>query len=250
MFILGKILAAIFFPPGLIILFVFFLIFCVHTGKKRAALIIAYALALFSYLLSTCVFSSLLVLPLENEYKPLADAQLADAVVVLGGGYNDNSPEYGNIGSLSPVAEKRAMYGLELARKYDVPLMFSGGKGYDSLVKGSEASAAERLWLSLGFDKRRITIETESLDTKGNATGIEAIVRGRNVLLVTSAFHMPRAMLSFEKVGIHAVPAPTDYRAKRSAFTWADFLPDASWLDVSRSALHEYLGILYYRLTL
>lgn len=250
MFIIGKILAAIFFPPGLLILLAIVLIFLVRLGKRKAAYIIAAALAVIAYFLSTCVFSSLLILPLENEYKPLADARAASAIVVLGGGYNDHSPEYGTLGSLLPVAEKRAIYGLELARKYDLPLIFSGGKGYDSRAAGSEASSAERLWLSLGFDKQRITIETESLDTKGNASGIEEIAKGRNVLLVTSAFHMPRAMLSFEKVGIHAIPAPTDYRAKRSALTWADFLPDASRLDVSRLALHEYLGILYYRLTL
>jgi uncharacterized SAM-binding protein YcdF (DUF218 family) len=250
MFIIGKILAAILFPPGLFVLLAVVLVFCIYGKHKKTAYAIAGSIVLIAYVLSTCAFSNLLVLPLENKYAPLANAEEASAIVVLGGGYNDSSPEYQNRGSLLPVAEKRAIYGLELARNYGLPLIFSGGKGYDSRAEGSEASAAERLWLSLGFDKKRITIETGSLDTKGNAAGVEKLVRGRKVLLVTSAFHMPRAMLSFEKAGISAIPAPTDYRAKRSAITWADFLPDASWLEISALALHEYFGILYYRLTL
>lgn len=250
MFIIGKILAAIFLPPGFFILLSLFFIISVHVGMKKLASILAGLLVCLTYALSTCAFSSFLLLPLENKYLPLFSAGQASVIVVLGGGYNDLSPEYGTSGSLMPVAEKRAIYGLELSRKYDLPLIFSGGRAFDSRVDDSEASAARRLWLSLGFDKRRITLETESLDTKDNAAGVKTLVPGQNVVLVTSAFHMPRAILSFEKAGIKAVPAPTDYRAKRSTLTWADFLPDAAHLEISRLALHEYIGILYYRLTL
>jgi len=61
---------------------------------------------------------------------------------------------------------------------------------------------------------------------------------------------MPRSVLAFERQGISVMPAPTDYRAKRSPYSWSDFMPDTSRLDTSRLALHEYIGIAYYRLTM
>ena len=89
-----------------------------------------------------------------------------------------------------------------------------------------------------------------SIDTKTNASNIATLGIAEPFILVTSAYHMPRAMLSFAKTEMQALAAPTDYRAKRSTFSWADFLPDASDLEISRIALHEYIGLLYYRLTL
>jgi uncharacterized SAM-binding protein YcdF (DUF218 family) len=250
MFIIGKIFAYLLFPPGLFVLLAFAAAILAWRGKKKSCLAISLLLCLASYSLSTCICTNFLLENLEDRYPPLSVKPNAAAIVVLGGGYNEASPEYGMRGALLPVAEKRAIYGLELARAYDLPLVFSGGKGFDATVEGSEAEAAKRLWLSLGFDPKRIYIETESLDTKGNASGVAAYAKGKDIILVTSALHMPRSVMAFEKAGIIVIPAPTDYRAKRSPFAWTDFLPDASRLEATRFALHEYAGILYYRLTL
>jgi uncharacterized SAM-binding protein YcdF (DUF218 family) len=250
MFYIGKILAAFVFPPGLFVLIAALATLFILLGHRKTAAIIAGILALIIYACSTTALANLLVFPLENSFPPIADKGDAKEIVVLGGGYNDRSPETGMGGSLAPAAEKRAIYGLELSRLYNLPLIYSGGIGFDVRSEGSEAEAAQRLWLSLGVEKNRITIENESLDTKGNASGVAVLSKGEALILVTSAFHMPRAMLSFERAGLRAIAAPTDYRAKRSALTWADFLPDTSKLEVTRLALHEYIGLLYYHLTL
>lgn len=250
MFIIGKILAALLFPPGLFILIVIFALFLALRGRRRLSFIIASVDAIIIYMLSTCAFSNLIILPLENCYPALFSRAGAESIVVLGGGYIDNSPEYAGIGALAPVSEKRAIYGLELARRYNLPLVFSGGSSFDSKEKGTEAEAAERLWVSLGADKSLIRIETASKDTKANAAGVAALIGTKPVLLVTSASHMPRAMLSFIKAGIPAIAAPTDFHGKRTKLSWADFLPDSSRLNDTRMALHEYIGLLYYRLTL
>jgi uncharacterized SAM-binding protein YcdF (DUF218 family) len=55
-------------------------------------------------------------------------------------------------------------------------------------------------------------------------------------------------MLAFQKAGMDALPAPTDYKAKRSPLIWIDYLPSVSVLEMSYSALHEYVGLPYYRL--
>jgi uncharacterized SAM-binding protein YcdF (DUF218 family) len=250
MFILGKILAALILPPGAFVLAAIACALLAKGGKKKAATIAAWASALTLYALATPFFSSALTLPLEDSFPPAASRGDARAIVVLGGGYNDVSPEYGNSGALSEASEKRAIYGLELSRAYGLPLVFSGGKGLDEGLGGNEAQAAKSLWRSLGVGEESITLEDKSADTKGNAFGVALVAGSGPFLLVTSAAHMPRAMLSFEKAGVKVVAAPTDYRAKRGRRSWVDFLPGASSLELSTFALHEYIGLAYYRMTL
>ena len=248
MLIIGKILAALAFPPGLFILLAILCALLAFKGKKRAAVVVAIANAFLLYALSIPLIAGLLALPLENKYPPLFAKEDARAIVVLGGGYVEMSPEYG-LGALSMDSEKRAIYGMELSRAYDLPLIFSGGAAYDSKQPGTAAEAAGRLWRTLGVDRDRITLETKSLDTKGNAREVAGVTGNGPFILVTTAMHMPRSVLAFEKAGLRVYAAPTDYRAKRTPITLSDFFPDASALEVSRFALHEYVGLLYYRLT-
>jgi uncharacterized SAM-binding protein YcdF (DUF218 family) len=247
MFTLGKILASLAFPPGIFIVLAF-VAFILYIFKKRKVAfgIVALDVA-FIYLLSINAFASFLIAPLENKYPPISGAQGAQVIAVLGGGYNDHSPEYGGEAALAPEAEKRAIYGLELAKSLNLPLVYSGGTSFAVTTKGSEAEAAGRLWQSLGVPKTRITLEKESLDTKMNASGVATLMKGKRIILVTSAYHMPRAMLSFQKAGMNAIPAPTEYRAKRTPLMWPDYLPSSSALETTYAALHEYVGLLYYR---
>jgi len=249
MFIVGKVLAALLLPPGIFIVLALISAVLAIKGKKRISALIAAANALLIYALSTGIVSSLLISPLEDRYPPIGAIADARAIVVLGGGLNDSSPERGGSGSLTPVSSMRAAYGFELARTCSLPLLFSGGAAYDSPRGGSEAEAAGRLWRSFGVPAERIMMETESKDTRGNALSVASVAGKGPFVLVTSAFHMPRAVLSFRKAGVEVIPAPTDYRAKRSPITFTDFLPDAWKLECSRMALHEYAGILYYILT-
>lgn len=249
MFIVGKILAALVFPPGIFIVLAVVCAVLAIKDKKKAASIVAILDAFLLYALSTGVISSLLIAPLENKYPPIMASDGAQAIIVLGGGFNDSSPERGGAGSLTPVSSMRASYGFELSRKFGLPLLFTGGGYYDARGRGNEAEAAGAAWLAFGVPKDRISLETASEDTKGNAAGVASLAGKGPFVLVTSAFHMPRAVLAFHKAGITVLAAPTDYRAKRSSFTFTDFLPDTWKLECSRSALHEYVGILYYILT-
>ena len=249
MLIVGKILAAIVLPPGIFMLLTLLCVYFAIKGMKKAAVITGVVNTLAIYLLSTVSLSSLLVSPLENKYPPIVSRGDARAVVVLGGGYTEHSPEYGGMGTLSIDSVKRAVYGVELSRKFDLPLVYSGGRSYDSSQPGSEAEAAGRLWRMLGVASDRMTLETESKDTKENAKKVASLVGTGTFILVTTAMHMPRSVLAFEKTGLRVIAGPTDYRAKRSPTTWSDFLPSTSCLQDSRFALHEYIGLLYYRLT-
>jgi uncharacterized SAM-binding protein YcdF (DUF218 family) len=248
LFITGKILASLVFPPGLFIVLIVVALILMRFGKRKAATILLVVNAALCYFMSTNAVAGILVAPLENAYPPVSEAADAAAIVVLGGGYNDRSPEYGGEPSLSPEAEKRAIYGLELSRRFNLPLVYSGGIGFDLHTTASEAEAAGHLWRRLGVPIERITLEKTSVDTKTNASNVAELMKGKKIVLVTSAYHMPRAILSFKKARMNVIPAPTCYRAKRSAITWADFLPNAGALETSFAALHEYGGIVYYNL--
>jgi uncharacterized SAM-binding protein YcdF (DUF218 family) len=250
MFIIGKVLAALVLPPGIFVLLGIAGAALAIKGKRRAAAWISGTNAILIYALSTGLAASLLIAPLENAYPPIGGMAGAKAIVVLGGGFNGMAPERGGAGSLTPTSTQRASYAFELSREYGLPLVFSGGAAYDSPGSGSEAEAAGRLWRSYGVPADRITLEIESRDTRENASGVAAMAGNGPFVLVTSAFHMPRAVLSFERAGIAVIPAPTDYRAKRSRFTFTDFMPGAEKLEDSRMSLHEYIGLAYYRLTM
>ena len=100
MFIIGKILAALVFPPGIFIALAAACAILAIKNKRKAAAIVAILDALLLYALSTGAVSSLLIAPLENGYPPIIASDDARAIVVLGGGYNDSSPERGGAGSL------------------------------------------------------------------------------------------------------------------------------------------------------
>ena len=250
MFFIGKVLAALVFPPGILILLALAALILYAFKKKKTAIGIIVLNLFLAYALSTNVLASLLLAPLEDKYPPIKNSSGATAIVVLGGGYNDISPEYGGEPSLAPESEKRAVYGFELSRRYNLPLVYSGGKGYDIVGTATEAQAAGILWQNLGVPRSRMTLESQSIDTKTNASKTAAAYKGKTIILVTSAYHIPRAMFSFQKAGFWPVAAPTVYYAKRSPFTWADYIPSAGAMDRAVKALHEYVGLFWYRLTL
>ena len=91
------------------------------------------------------------------------------------------------------------------------------------------------------------------MDTAQEARAVRAALAGTGtarprLVLVTSAAHMPRAMRHFQAVGLDPLPAPTQHLAARaSGRRLSDWLPSASKLRKTESALHEYLGLLAWR---
>ena len=92
--------------------------------------------------------------------------------------------------------------------------------------------------------------EDKSRTTWENAREVAGVLAARKiarVALVTSAYHMPRAMLAFSRAGISCVPAPTDYRVSRGKISLAAALPSFASLSASFASLREYLGLIQYR---
>jgi uncharacterized SAM-binding protein YcdF (DUF218 family) len=105
----------------------------------------------------------------------------------------------------------------------------------------------KKLSLFLDVPEERIILECGSRDTYEEAKEIKKLLGDQKFLLVTSAFHMPRSMNIFKKLGLNAIPAPGDFRAQgRAQLTVKDFFP---WgMEEANFAATEYLGMLFYRI--
>ena len=251
MFFFSKLATFVLLPPG-----VFFLAFLLATlllyfGKRRAGAILACISLIFFYALSTPAFSDLLIRPLEDRYPPYritstAAGDLEDAlVVVLDAGNVDRSPEEALRSGLGDESLKRLVYGIRVAKKLGLPLVFTGGQPYPKEGVEIESAAARRFIAESGFQGKSY-FDDESRTTRESAKNVSRLYRPASVILVTSAYHMPRSVASFEKVGLKVLAAPTDYKAARSPHALVDFLPSSDAFDDSYRALHEYLGLVGY----
>jgi uncharacterized SAM-binding protein YcdF (DUF218 family) len=100
----------------------------------------------------------------------------------------------------------------------------------------------------LGVPATEIFEEGSSRNTYENAAAVKRVFAPTRVILVTSAYHMPRSVLAFRRQAIACLPAPTDYRSQGGGYTVYSFIPSMNELDGSYRALKEYCGLLIYRL--
>jgi uncharacterized SAM-binding protein YcdF (DUF218 family) len=132
-------------------------------------------------------------------------------------------------------------------------VVLSGGTGAMG-ESTSEAEAMAQLLLEWQLPRGALLLEERSLNTAQNAQMSQALLerRGiRRVLLVTSALHMPRALLHFEAAGLEVIPAATDHEGRATDHWpwWQRWLPSTDALDGSARALKEWLGLHLARLS-
>ncbi len=201
--------------------------------------------------------SHAIVESLEFQYLP-QQIPTAEAIVVLGGATESAIPPRPWI-ELKDESD-RVLYGAKLYRDKKAPLVIlSGGRVDWRPSSASEAEDMATLIETMGVPRSAMLLEPNSLNTRENAVNTLEILKTQKIqkiLLVTSAMHMPRSMMIFKKLGVDAIPAPTDYtsiqndQAAQSSTEAAilDFFPDADQMRRTTRALKEYLGILVYRL--
>ncbi len=242
---IARIIEAFLLPPGgpLLLIAVGLLFARRPVGRVLAAmgLVLLWAFSL-------PVVSHLLIDPLEI-HPPLdgASARYADAIVVLGGGRYPAAPEYGG-DTLSTSSLERVRYAAFLHHATGLPVIASGGAPFGE--SGSEALLMGQALRELGV--MAVLTEDTSRNTWENAAYTEAVLQNRawrRVLLVTHAWHMPRALQSFAATSVDTVAAPTAFTtSNRNAPPLLQWLPSANALATSRRALHEWLGMQWYRI--
>jgi uncharacterized SAM-binding protein YcdF (DUF218 family) len=245
-----KAAAALVLPPGGNIVLALVALVLWRRARTLAAVLMMTSLVSL-LLLSTPRVADALYAGLESFTPRLPGAPVPEdvgAIVVLAGGRSGNAWEYGGE-TVSHGTLVRVRYGARLQRETGLPLLLSGG-----IVFADATSEAELMRDVLENDFRVPVrwLEKRSRTTAENAQfsaellkkeGIEA------VLLVTHAMHMPRAVDVFEAQGVRVYAAPTGFRSGvRGDAGVLDWLPSAGALEKSQTALHEYLGRLWYAL--
>ena len=148
-------------------------------------------------------------------------------------------------------AADRFVEAARLARVYpQAKILVSGGDGSFSGRYQGDAAASEQFFADQGIDVARLIREDASRTTGENVSNSATLLSGMPpCLLITSAFHMPRAVGLFRKAGIETVPWPTDYRTSGKATLGLDFTQPLSNSQLTTTAVREWLGLLVYRLT-
>ncbi len=169
--------------------------------------------------------------------------QKVQAVIVLGGGAETRSREYGQPQPSSSTVT-RMHYGMVLAKSAALPVGFSGGVGWAADASSdTEAGAVQRWMAQLGMAPPRWS-ESSSRDTRESAVMTAAMLRKdgvERIALVTHAWHMPRAQRAFESAGLLVTPAPMGFTepVQSAGLEW---LPSTDGLRHSRHILRELLG--------
>jgi uncharacterized SAM-binding protein YcdF (DUF218 family) len=215
-----------------------------YLGRTVIVLSITLLLAL-----STDAGSAWLIRPLEQQslQAKLIEKNKSQAIVVLGGGRARVASGEGDYDQVGPITLMRLRAAARLQRQTHVPLLVSGGAP-DGQAESEAVLMARSLKDDFGVTAR--WVESNSINTNQNAILSAQLLRQDNIqqiLLVTDAIHMPRARWAFEHAGLRVAPVPSHFVASDD-FQLASFIPNAQSLKNSHYAIHEWLGLLVYRL--
>jgi len=193
----------------------------------------------------------ILLKPLENRYPGYSLEEIECkkdkmVIVVLGGGSTFGAPNL----PLSADATERFLFGIEIAKKCHYPLIFTGG-GLIHPESYSAKAMFEELKTVFNLHNIKIIYENKSLNTKQNAKYVkQLLIREKlplRIMLITSAYHIPRSTYIFKKLGFEVFSLPTDYKLpERIEITFWSFFPRLQNLYHSAIAIREYIGILSY----
>ncbi len=187
-------------------------------------------------------------------------APQVQAVVVLGGGSTTvRAAAVPREGASAPAgralgltrewngAADRFAAGVELMRLGKAPkLIFTGGRLPWELLPDTEGDWLRAMAVTQGVPQDSVLVTEPVENTAQEAQAVARLLPGARIILVTSAFHMPRARALFEARGLTVVPFPVDFQVPERAMTAMDWLPNAGALKLTDMAWREVLGRAYY----
>jgi uncharacterized SAM-binding protein YcdF (DUF218 family) len=194
-----------------------------------------------------------MILPLESRF-PVPDlaGRRIDGVVVLGGALMERQTLAHGPMALNDAGE-RIVALADLARRFpDARILFTGGSGFYSNAPLSEGEVLRGQLGALGLQPDRVVIEGRSVNTWENATLSKPLMQpkpGETWLLVTSAWHMPRAVGIFRRLDWTVVPYPVDFRTAGPGDALRGFASVSDGLRRTDMAMREWLGLVAYRLS-
>jgi len=240
MFLFKKIVSAFLLPIpiGLFLLLIAFIYLMFNSYKK--AKVFSFLALLWFALLSFQPVSDAILKPLENAYPSLIETPKVQYVLVLGSGHKSDD-ELSITSQIKMVGINRLVEGIRHYKNLEnAKLIVSGYGGYD---ENTHASMQEKLAISLGVKKEDIIRLDTPKDTKEEAIEVKKIVKNEQIILVTSASHMKRSILLFQKEGLNVIASPTNHMAYGADSLSSYFA--ARNIKNCEIAIHEYLGLIY-----
>jgi len=216
---------------------------------RRAGNSIIFLAAFALYCLSTPIMSSHLLNTLQQAGSGgQQDERIKpQAIVVLGADLRRAAPEYGGV-TVGGLTLERIRFAAKLHRETSLPILVTGA---GSPIKSVATAMKETLSREFGVEVR--WVEPAARTTYENARFSAILLQGSGVstvFLVTHAWHMPRSLEAFDRIGLTAIAAPTAFTPIYHGTNLTDYLPFAKALNNSGYAFHERIGRIWYRLAL
>ena len=180
-------------------------------------------------------------------YRPVEAVPTTGAILVLSG-MLDGTPTKDGVLSQWGEATDRFFAGLDLFRAGKGPVMIFTQGRLPWSAQALEGGVLARRAVSLGVPESQIMVTGEVANTEDEAIAVRDLMGLANIpdlTLVTSSFHMPRAVMIFERAGLSVVPYPTDFRTK-AGLNWTDWVPSARAFGATSLGVREYIGRAYY----
>lgn len=252
-FYISKVIGLLAMPSNACVLVGVVGLILVFTRWKRAAMRLMATSIVLLLVLGISPLADAMLLPLSERFPPWREGSPPPAgIIVLGGGVSPEETAARGIPELNAAGERMtAVAGL--ARRYpQARIVFTGGN--NNLVDNSmtEANVAAALFDTFGISRERVLLEDRSRTTAENAAFTRNLLKpqpGERFLLVTSAYHMPRSIGVFRRAGFAVDAYPVDFRTRGWIDAATPFSTIAGGLARSDTAVHEWLGLIAYRLS-
>jgi uncharacterized SAM-binding protein YcdF (DUF218 family) len=249
MFILSKVFWFFADPGNLLLVALCLGAILLWSRWRRAGRWLISAAAVAGLTAATIPVGNWLMLSLENRFPVVHDLpSRVDGIISLGGVVNPWVTQARGQLAIGGSVERLTEFSA-LARRYpEAKLIFAGGSGslFDQKIK--EADVLSPFLDILGLDPERVKLENKSRNTYESALFAHALANpqpGETWILVTTAWHMPRAFGCFRKVGWTVIPFPVDFNFKGDE-QFDLFFHLRSGLSRLAGGLHEWLGLISY----
>ncbi len=249
-YILSKTLDVLFMPLPLIFMALMYCLITKNRTRSRRVMLIS---MIFLYVASNQIVVNQIVKWWEGDFvKQSVIVKDYEVGVVLTGGMSkayDPATQHVWVGrAFDRTAQAFQLYKSGKIKK----ILISGGQGsFRGNITSREGQEMAVFLTNAGVRAEDIILEGKSLNTRENAKFSAQILQNqfhtKDCILITSAFHLPRAMGCFKKVGINALPFPAHFMQEKTVFWFDQLLPNEEALFYFYVVFHEMLGVVVYK---
>ncbi len=248
MFELKKLLATLAMPlPALLIVGFLGLFLLWFTQRKRIGTFFVSLSLVTLALVSFQPFTSWLLIDLERQHQGfIPNGKPVDYIIVLGHGHVVDA-QIPLTSELSRTALMRLIEGIRIHMMYPASTLILSGYGGGFEV--SHARMLARVAMSMGVNSNNILLLETAKDTREEAEQAAKVVNKKDLVLVTSASHMDRALFEFHQMGLQPTPAPTNFLAQKEIHQpWIKYAPRSLYIEQFEKYWHEQLGQAWQQL--